>query len=108
MILQEVRFLSGAHAVTGTVVVQAQNPGLNPQLLEKAIAAHLPALTPDFTGFHAAGAAGCGGENFPLKMKKMLALRAIYAILSWREKGGPLSPISRMCADIVKWRHEHL
>ena len=33
----------------GTVVVQAQNPGLNPQLLEKAIAAHLPALTPDFT-----------------------------------------------------------
>ena len=31
------------------VVVQAQNPGLNPQLLEKAIAAHLPALTPDFT-----------------------------------------------------------
>jgi len=47
--IQEVHFLSGAHAVTGTVVVQAQNPGLNPQLLEKAIAAHLPALTPDFT-----------------------------------------------------------
>ena len=47
--IQEVYFLSGAHAVTGTVVVQAQNPGLNPQLLEKAIAAHLPALTPDFT-----------------------------------------------------------
>ena len=47
--IQKVHFLSGAHAVTGTVVVQAQNPGLNPQLLEKAIAAHLPALTPDFT-----------------------------------------------------------
>ena len=47
--IQEVHFLSGAQAVTGTVVVQAQNPGLNPQLLEKAIAAHLPALTPDFT-----------------------------------------------------------
>ena len=46
---EEVHFLSGAYAVTGTVVVQAQNPGLNPQLLEKAIAAHLPALTPDFT-----------------------------------------------------------
>ena len=30
------------------VVVQAQNPGLNPQLLEKAIAAYLPELTPDF------------------------------------------------------------
>ena len=47
--IQKVHFLSGAHAVTGTVVVQAQNPGLNPQLLEKAIAAHLPALTPNFT-----------------------------------------------------------
>lgn len=47
--IREVHFLPGAHAVTGTVVVQAQNPGLNPQLLEKAIAAHLPALTPDFT-----------------------------------------------------------
>ena len=46
---EEVHFLSGGHAVTGTVVVQAQNPGLNPQLLEKAIAAHLPVLTPDFT-----------------------------------------------------------
>ena len=26
----------------------AQNPGLNPQLLEKAIARYLPELTPDF------------------------------------------------------------
>lgn len=26
-----------------------RTPGLNPQLLEKAIAAHLPALTPNFT-----------------------------------------------------------
>ena len=34
--------------VSGTVVVQAQNPGLNPQLLEKAIANYLPELTPDF------------------------------------------------------------
>ncbi|MBE6919392.1 MAG: DUF2344 domain-containing protein [Ruminococcaceae bacterium] len=34
--------------VCGTVVVQAQNPGLNPQLLEKAIANYLPELTPDF------------------------------------------------------------
>ena len=47
--IQEVHFLSGAHALPGTVVVQVQNPGLNPQLLEKAIAAHLPTLTPDFT-----------------------------------------------------------
>ena len=34
--------------VCGTVVVQAQNPGLNPQLLERAIANYLPELTPDF------------------------------------------------------------
>ena len=34
--------------VCGTVVVQAQNPGLNPQLLEKAIANYLPELTPEF------------------------------------------------------------
>ena len=30
------------------MTVQAQNPGLNPQLLEKAIARYLPELTPDF------------------------------------------------------------
>ena len=35
--------------MTLDAVLSAQNPGLNPQLLEKAIAAHLPALTPDFT-----------------------------------------------------------
>lgn len=34
--------------VCGTVVVQAQNPGLNPQLLERAIANYLPELVPDF------------------------------------------------------------
>ena len=28
------------------MTVQAQNPGLNPQLLEKAIARYLPELTP--------------------------------------------------------------
>ena len=30
------------------LTVQAQNPGLNPQLIEKAVAAYLPELTPDF------------------------------------------------------------
>ena len=34
--------------VCGTVVVQAQNPGLNPQLLERAIVNYLPELAPDF------------------------------------------------------------
>lgn len=36
-------------ALVGTVVVQAQNPGLNPQLLEKAVERYAPELTPDFT-----------------------------------------------------------
>lgn len=31
-----------------TVLVQAQNPGLNPQLLGRAIETYLPALTPNF------------------------------------------------------------
>ena len=36
------------HNVFIGITVQAQNPGLNPQLIEKAIAAYLPELTPDF------------------------------------------------------------
>ncbi len=47
--VQKVHFLSADNAVTGTVTVQAQNPGLNPQLLEKAIARYIPDFTPDFT-----------------------------------------------------------
>ena len=47
--IKEISFTEGEGTVSGTVTVQAQNPGLNPQLLEKAIAAYLPRLTPDFT-----------------------------------------------------------
>lgn len=47
--IRSVSFTEGEGVVTGTVTVLAQNPGLNPQLLEKAIVTHLPALTPDFT-----------------------------------------------------------
>lgn len=47
--IQEVHFLSRRSCRYRHRGGQAQNPGLNPQLLEKAIAAHLPALTPDFT-----------------------------------------------------------
>ena len=36
-------------ALVGDVLVQAQNPGLNPQLLEKAVERYAPELTPDFT-----------------------------------------------------------
>ena len=47
--IKQVSFTAGEGVVTGTVTVQAQNPGLNPQLLEKAIARYLPELAPDFT-----------------------------------------------------------
>ena len=43
-----VELAEGKNVVRGTVVVQAQNPGLNPQLLERAIANYLPELVPDF------------------------------------------------------------
>ena len=43
-----VKLAEGENVVRGTVVVQAQNPGLNPQLLERAIANYLPELVPDF------------------------------------------------------------
>lgn len=46
--IQDVSFTEGEGVVTGTVTVQAQNPGLNPQLLEKAIARYRPDLSPDF------------------------------------------------------------
>ena len=46
--IKEVSLAAGEGAVTGTVTVLAQNPGLNPQLLEKAIAAYRPDLSPDF------------------------------------------------------------
>ena len=46
--IQSVSLEQDEHTVRGTVVVQAQNPGLNPQLLERAIVNYLPELTPDF------------------------------------------------------------
>ena len=46
--IRSVELTEGENMVRGTVVVQAQNPGLNPQLLERAIANYLPELTPDF------------------------------------------------------------
>ena len=46
--IHSVELAEGENVVRGTVVVQAQNPGLNPQLLERAIANYLPELVPDF------------------------------------------------------------
>ncbi len=47
--IRSVVLTAGEGVITGSVTVQAQNPGLNPQLLERAVAAHLPELMPDFT-----------------------------------------------------------
>lgn len=46
--LKTVELSERENAVTLHVIVQAQNPGLNPQLLEKVVAAYVPELTPDF------------------------------------------------------------
>lgn len=46
--LHKVELKEQDNTIVVHAVVQAQNPGLNPQLLEKAIAAYRPELTPDF------------------------------------------------------------
>lgn len=51
-------------AVTGTVTVLAQNPGLNPQLLEKAVARYLPDLTPDFLRVRRRAVLDAEGQDF--------------------------------------------
>ena len=38
----------GENCLVCTALVQAQNPGLNPQLMEKAVERYAPELTPDF------------------------------------------------------------
>ena len=48
LMIKDFSFTEGEGVVTGTVTVLAQNPGLNPQLLEKAVERYLPELTPDF------------------------------------------------------------
>ena len=46
--IRDIAFAQEKNLLRVFVTVQAQNPGLNPQLLEKAIARYLPELTPDF------------------------------------------------------------
>lgn len=46
--LRSVALTEGEGVIRADVTVQAQNPGLNPQLLGKAIERYLPELTPDF------------------------------------------------------------
>ena len=40
--IKDFSFTDGEGVVTGTVTVLAQNPGLNPQLLEKAVERYMP------------------------------------------------------------------
>lgn len=62
--IQDVSFMEGEGVVTGTVTVQAQNPGLNPQLLEKAVSRYLPNLTPDFTRIRRRAILDAEGRDF--------------------------------------------
>ena len=52
------------HNVFIDITVQAQNPGLNPQLIEKAIAAYLPELTPDFVRVRRRAILDANGQDF--------------------------------------------
>lgn len=62
--IQDVSFTEGEGVVTGTVTVQAQNPGLNPQLLEKAVSRYLSNLTPDFTRIRRRAILDAEGRDF--------------------------------------------
>ena len=62
--IQDVSFTEGEGVVTGTVTVQAQNPGLNPQLLEKAVSRYLPNLTPDFPRIRRRAILDAEGRDF--------------------------------------------
>lgn len=46
--IKEISFTENAGVILADVTVQAQNPGLNPALLEKAIERYLPEYAPDF------------------------------------------------------------
>ena len=46
--IQSIAFTEEKDLLRAAVTVRAQNPGLNPQLLEKAIARYRPDLSPDF------------------------------------------------------------
>lgn len=62
--IKEFSFTETEGAVTGTVTVLAQNPGLNPQLLEKAVARYLPDLTPDFLRVRRRAVLDAEGRDF--------------------------------------------
>ena len=62
--IRAVAVTADSHALHLDVTVQAQNPGLNPQLVEKAVAAHLPELTPDFARVRRRAILDEAGQDF--------------------------------------------
>ena len=62
--IKDFSFTETEGAITGTVTVLAQNPGLNPQLLEKAVARYLPDLTPDFLRVRRRAVLDAEGRDF--------------------------------------------
>lgn len=65
--IRSIAFAEEEDLLRAAVTVRAQNPGLNPQLLEKAIARYRPDLSPDFVRVRRPGAAGRGRRNFSIK-----------------------------------------
>ena len=62
--IREISFAEEAGMIRAFVTVQAQNPGLNPALLEKAIVRYLPQLAPDFVRVRRKRMLDANGKDF--------------------------------------------
>ena len=62
--IRSVTMTEGDGVIRADVTVQAQNPGLNPQLLGKAIERYLPELTPDFIRVRRKAVLDAEGNDF--------------------------------------------
>ena len=62
--IKDFSFTDGEGVITGTVTVLAQNPGLNPQLLEKAVERYMPDLSPDFLRIRRRAVLDAEGRDF--------------------------------------------
>lgn len=62
--IRSVSLTEGEGVLRADVTVQAQNPGLNPQLLGKAVETWLPELTPDFIRVRRTAILDADGKDF--------------------------------------------
>ena len=62
--LKSAALSEGKKVIRADVTVQAQNPGLNPQLLGKAIERSLPELIPDFIRVRRMAVLDADGRDF--------------------------------------------